>query len=105
MVTWWRFFTCFASSTERSESLFSTQDVLWKANQAHSALSIGNARLAGLEKDLKLVGHDFDIILTCFNVSHVLLELPANLLTKKFGPGRMLPFYVSTTERIQCLSG
>ncbi|CEQ41985.1 SPOSA6832_03755 [Sporobolomyces salmonicolor] len=53
--------------------------------------NIGNARLAGLEKDLKLKGYDYNVLLTSFYLAYVLFELPCQWLNKKFGPGRMIP--------------
>jgi len=54
--------------------------------------NIGNARLAGFEKDLGLKGYDFNLILTSFYVPYVVFELPSTLACKYFGPGRWLPF-------------
>ncbi|KAL0567517.1 hypothetical protein V5O48_014474 [Marasmius crinis-equi] len=53
--------------------------------------NIGNARIAGLEKDLGLTGYDFNIVLSMFYISYILFELPSNLLCKKIGPGWFLP--------------
>ena len=39
--------------------------------------NIGNARLAGLERDLGLAGYDYNIILTCFYVPYIIFELPS----------------------------
>ncbi|KAI5453557.1 hypothetical protein NCC49_005383 [Naganishia albida] len=55
--------------------------------------NIGNARLAGIEKDLKLVGYDYNTLLSIFYVSYIVFELPANLFTKWFGPGKAIPLY------------
>lgn len=52
----------------------------------------GNARLAGLEKDLKLKGFDYNIILTAFYISYIIFEIPSNLMCKQIGPGKWLPF-------------
>lgn len=53
--------------------------------------NIGNAKLAGLEKDLGMKGYDYNIVLTCFYVSYIAFEIPANLLCKLVGPGWFLP--------------
>ncbi|KAJ9103636.1 hypothetical protein QFC19_004211 [Naganishia cerealis] len=55
--------------------------------------NIGNARLAGLEKDLKLVGFDYNILLSIFYVSYIIFEFPANMFTKWLGPGKAIPLY------------
>lgn len=51
----------------------------------------GNARIAGLEKDLNLKGYDFNIALTCFTVVYTALEAPATVCCKWVGPGWFLP--------------
>ncbi|GAB7328843.1 hypothetical protein MBLNU13_g00725t2 [Cladosporium sp. NU13] len=53
--------------------------------------NIGNARLAGLEKDLKLTGYDYNAVLSVFYVSYIIFEIPLNILCKKMGPGWFLP--------------
>ncbi|KAJ9093192.1 hypothetical protein QFC21_006509 [Naganishia friedmannii] len=58
--------------------------------------NIGNARLAGLEKDLKLKGFDYNILLSIFYVSYIVFEIPANLFTKWLGPGKAIPLYTIT---------
>lgn len=41
--------------------------------------NIGNARLAGLERDLALVGYDFNILLTSFYIAYVVFEVSRSL--------------------------
>lgn len=53
--------------------------------------NIGNARLQGLEKQLHLVGNQYNIALTMYFVPYCLFECPANLVLKKFRPSRWLP--------------
>lgn len=53
--------------------------------------NIGNARLAGLEKDLKLVGNGYNALLSIFYISYILFEIPANILCKWMGPGWFIP--------------
>ena len=52
---------------------------------------IGNARIAGLEKDLGLKGFDYNIILSIFYVSYIIFEIPASICCKWVGPGWFLP--------------
>lgn len=52
----------------------------------------GNARLAGLEKDLKLVGYDYNLVLSIFYISYVVFEVPATLLCKIMGEHLHAPF-------------
>ncbi|GAA6005711.1 uncharacterized protein JCM10292_006747 [Rhodotorula paludigena] len=53
--------------------------------------NIGNARLAGLERDLGLSGYDYNILLTAFYVAYVVFEFPAQMVNKWIGPGKMIP--------------
>ncbi|KAI1362265.1 MFS transporter [Xylaria arbuscula] len=53
--------------------------------------NIGNARLAGFEKDLGLMGYDYNTVLSIFYVSYIVFEIPSNLACKYFGPGWFLP--------------
>ncbi|TEB32345.1 MFS general substrate transporter [Coprinellus micaceus] len=47
--------------------------------------AIGNAKVAGLEKDLGMEGTDLNKALTIFYVFYVLADIPSNLLLKRFG--------------------
>jgi hypothetical protein len=45
--------------------------------------NIGNARLAGLERDLKLTGYDYNSVLSIFYISYIIFEVlasPASLI-------------------------
>ncbi|ETS84883.1 hypothetical protein PFICI_02908 [Pestalotiopsis fici W106-1] len=53
--------------------------------------NIGNARLAGLEKELGLKGNDFNAINSIFFVAYILFVTPLNLVCKMVGPGWYLP--------------
>ncbi|KAH6953817.1 putative MFS transporter [Ilyonectria sp. MPI-CAGE-AT-0026] len=53
--------------------------------------NIGNARLAGFEQDLGLTGYDYNIVLSVFYVSYILLEIPSNAACKWIGPGWFIP--------------
>ncbi|TEB22529.1 MFS general substrate transporter [Coprinellus micaceus] len=47
--------------------------------------SIGNARVAGLEKDLGMHGTQLNIALTIFYICYLLSDIPSNLLLKHYG--------------------
>ncbi|KAF8159406.1 MFS general substrate transporter [Crassisporium funariophilum] len=47
--------------------------------------AIGNARIAGLEKDLGMQGLDLNIALTTFYIAYIVAEVPSNLALKHFG--------------------
>ncbi|KAG9513662.1 putative MFS transporter, partial [Aureobasidium melanogenum] len=53
--------------------------------------NIGNARLAGLERNLKLTGYDYNAILSVFYISYIIFEIPANMCCKWLGPGWFIP--------------
>lgn len=70
--------------------------------------NIGNARLAGLEKDLKLKGYDYNQVLSIFYISYIifevscflemlqlcradLIQIPSNICCKWMGPGWFIP--------------
>ncbi|KAM0745965.1 MFS general substrate transporter [Meredithblackwellia eburnea MCA 4105] len=56
--------------------------------------NIGNARVAGLEKDLKLVGYQYNISLSIFYIFYALWEIPSNLVCKLLGPKIWIPLQV-----------
>ncbi|KAF8522744.1 major facilitator superfamily domain-containing protein [Hysterangium stoloniferum] len=68
-------------------------------------VNIGQARLAGLEKDLKLHGNQYNIALTIFFVSYVAFELPSNLILKKLKPPRWICFIMICWAILQMQSG
>lgn len=51
----------------------------------------GNARIAGLERELGLHGYDYNIALTCFSVAFTIFQIPALICCKWIGPGWFLP--------------
>ncbi|KAJ5452562.1 hypothetical protein N7445_000745 [Penicillium cf. griseofulvum] len=53
--------------------------------------NIGNAKLAGFDKDLGLVGYDYNAVLSIFFVAYIVFEIPSNVVCKLVGPGWWLP--------------
>ncbi|KAI9370229.1 major facilitator superfamily domain-containing protein [Aspergillus egyptiacus] len=53
--------------------------------------NVGNARVAGLDTDLKLSDHEYKIAITVTYIPYILAELPSNLILKKIGPRILLP--------------
>jgi MFS family permease len=49
-------------------------------------INIGNAAIQGLETDLNMGGHDFNIALFIFFIPYILLEVPSNLILRKVPP-------------------
>ncbi|KAK3639858.1 hypothetical protein LTR56_012238 [Elasticomyces elasticus] len=42
--------------------------------------NIGNAKIAGFDKDLGLQGYDYNVVLSVFYVSYILFEIPSNII-------------------------
>ncbi|KAG0380461.1 hypothetical protein BGX24_008096 [Mortierella sp. AD032] len=53
--------------------------------------NIGNAKVAGIERDLNLQPGEFNTALSIFYVGYVLGEVPSNMALKHFGPRKWLP--------------
>ena len=53
-------------------------------------INIGNARLQGLEKDLGMGGHDYNIALLVFFIPYILFEVPSNIIIRKVAPSTWL---------------
>ncbi|KZT42392.1 MFS general substrate transporter [Sistotremastrum suecicum HHB10207 ss-3] len=57
--------------------------------------NIGNAKVAGLLKDLKMTPTQYSIALTVTYVPYIVFELPSNLVLKRFGANVTLPLMVT----------
>ncbi|KAL4945883.1 hypothetical protein BDV06DRAFT_229740 [Aspergillus oleicola] len=49
-------------------------------------INIGNARILGLEDDLGLQGHQYNVALFVFFIPYILFEVPSNMLLKRIKP-------------------
>uniref|UniRef100_A0A0W0FIY0 Putative MFS transporter n=2 Tax=Moniliophthora roreri TaxID=221103 RepID=A0A0W0FIY0_MONRR len=78
--------------------------LLWLANFIDRS-NIGNARIAGLERDANLHGNQFNVVLTVFYASYLLIELPSNWILKRMGPNRWLPIIVCVWGIVTTLTG
>ncbi|GAA5988437.1 hypothetical protein JCM10908_003565 [Rhodotorula pacifica] len=68
--------------------------------------NIGNARLEGLEKELKMDSQQFNTTLSCFFITYCLCEVPANLIMKKFRrPSHWLGLVTTTWAIVMTLMG
>lgn len=47
--------------------------------------AIGNAKIAGIEKDLGMSGFQYNIALTIFYIFYIAVDIPSNLALKRFG--------------------
>ncbi|KAB5595971.1 transport protein [Ceratobasidium theobromae] len=57
--------------------------------------NIGNAKVAGLEKDIGLHGHQYNIGLSIFYITYALSEVPSNLFLKRVGADKWIPILVT----------
>ncbi|KAL4877908.1 major facilitator superfamily domain-containing protein [Aspergillus karnatakaensis] len=53
--------------------------------------NVGNAKILGLEEDLNITNHQYDIGLTIFYLFYIISEVPSNLVIKKVSPKIWLP--------------
>lgn len=57
----------------------------YQANMALRA-NIGNAKIQGMEKELKLTGQRFNICVWVFNLGYLVAGIPLQIAFKKYGP-------------------
>lgn len=67
--------------------------------------AIGNARVAGMNAELKLTYPQYAWALSMFFVTYGLLEVPSNLMTKRFGAKIWLPIIMVLWGLAMALSG
>jgi hypothetical protein len=67
--------------------------------------NISNARVAGLQTDLKMTNKQYSIALTVTYVPYIAAELPSNLLLKIVGPNLMLPTMLTLWGVVTTLQG
>ena len=48
--------------------------------------NIGNAKIQGMEKELKLTGQRFNIAVWVFNLGYLVAGIPLTIVFKKYGP-------------------
>lgn len=56
--------------------------------------NLSNAQTDGMTKDLHFVGNQYNVMLSAFFVPFCTMAIPGALMTKRFGPHRMLPLYM-----------
>ncbi|KAK0221314.1 major facilitator superfamily domain-containing protein [Armillaria fumosa] len=67
--------------------------------------NIGNARIAGLQRDLQMTNNQYSIALTVTYVTNLAAELPSNLLLRVVGPNYLLPTIMTSWGVITTLQG
>ncbi|KAI0313917.1 MFS general substrate transporter [Amylostereum chailletii] len=78
--------------------------LIWLANFIDRT-NVGNARIAGLEKDTHLHDNQFNIALAVFYVPYILVELPSNWALKHVQANRWLPLLIFVWGIVTTLSG
>ncbi|EIM82651.1 MFS general substrate transporter [Stereum hirsutum FP-91666 SS1] len=67
--------------------------------------NVGNARVAGLQTDLKMTDHQYSTALTVTYVPYIVMELPMNLLMKRLGANITLPLMVTLWGMVTACQG
>ncbi|CAH7669021.1 major facilitator superfamily domain-containing protein, partial [Phakopsora pachyrhizi] len=67
--------------------------------------NIGNAKVAGMDKSLGLVGNQFNVSLAVFYVTYIVFEIPSNFMLKKIGGKIWLPLLVTGWGIVTTFSG
>jgi len=65
----------------------SSREIWYNLLDSISVGHTGNANVAGLSKDLRLVGLQYNICSAIFFIPYCLFEVPSNLAIKRFSPG------------------
>jgi hypothetical protein len=65
--------------------------------------NVGNARLLGMQRDLRLSGNKYNIAVMCTFISGSAIEIPGNIICKKVGAKVWLPTIVFTFGLITTL--
>ncbi|EGN93249.1 hypothetical protein SERLA73DRAFT_189773 [Serpula lacrymans var. lacrymans S7.3] len=67
--------------------------------------NVSNARVAGMQVDLKMSNYEYSVALTVTYVPYIVAEFPSNLLLKYVGPDLMLPAMVALWGIVSTLQG
>ncbi|KAG6828233.1 hypothetical protein H0H92_008731 [Tricholoma furcatifolium] len=67
--------------------------------------NLSNARVAGLQTDLKMTNWQYSVALTVTYVPYIFAELPSNLMLKAVGPNLVLPTMLTIWGIITTLQG
>ncbi|KAG6819167.1 hypothetical protein H0H93_014728 [Arthromyces matolae] len=65
----------------------------------------GNARIAGLQKDLNMTNAEFSLALTFTFIPYILMDLPVNLILKVVGPNIVLPAMLTLGSIVTTFQG
>ncbi|KAI2784535.1 MFS general substrate transporter [Daldinia loculata] len=67
--------------------------------------NIGNAKIEGLQEDLRMSADEYNWCLTVFFFTYAAFEVPSNLLLKKLRPSRWLPLIMVAWGVVMTLMG
>jgi len=67
--------------------------------------NLGNAKTAGLERDLGFKGNQYNIILSVFYIPYVLFAPVLGLIGKRYGPSVVLPIMMFSFGSMTVLAG
>ncbi|TGJ82545.1 hypothetical protein E0Z10_g6226 [Xylaria hypoxylon] len=67
--------------------------------------NIGNAKIEGLQEDLKMTDDQYNLCLTVFFLAYAAFEVPSNLLLKRLRPSRWLPTIMVAWGIVMTLMG
>ncbi|KAI0148074.1 MFS general substrate transporter [Hypoxylon sp. NC0597] len=67
--------------------------------------NIGNAKIEGLQEDLRMSSDEYNWCLTVFFFTYAAFEVPSNLLLKKLRPSRWLPLIMIAWGAVMTLMG
>ncbi|KAI2468774.1 MFS general substrate transporter [Annulohypoxylon bovei var. microspora] len=67
--------------------------------------NIGNAKIEGLQEDLRMSSDEYNLCLTVFFFTYGVFEVPSNLLLKKLRPSRWLPLIMVAWGIVMTLMG
>lgn len=68
-------------------------------------INIGNAKIEGMPKQLKMKGNDYNVALLVFFVPYILLEVPSNLILKNLDPPKWLSGMMFICGMVPCTIG
>ena len=68
-------------------------------------MNIGNARVAGLQTDLKMSDYQYSLTLTVTYIPYLAVEIPASLVLKRVGANVLLPILAILWGLITALQG
>jgi hypothetical protein len=85
-MLWFLYMLAFLDRTNigtiRSEDLDKLESVLIRV--------VGNAKIQGMTKDLKMTGNDYNVALFLFFPSYIIFEVPSNIIIKRVAPSTWL---------------